>query len=212
MGGDVADRIVLQHARARHVAALRFLFAPGRDFHQHRQLLRLAHPRLQPLPGALGVEIIGFRRGQDFHFLADPVAAAALLQIGVERCEHVAQMGDVGDRVMHLLGGQRPARPVGETVGLVRPVTGDALDQLVIGDAVAITQHHGRDLRIEDRMRNGAGLVPDDLDVLAGGVEHLQHRLVPHQFEERLEVDPWASVSITTASSALAICTTQSRG
>ena len=32
-------------------------------------------------------------------------------------------------------------------------------------------------------------LVPDDLDVLAGGVEHLQHLLVAHQFEERLEVD-----------------------
>ena len=39
-------------------------------------------------------------------------------------------------------------------------------------------------------MRYGAGLVPDDLDVLAGGVEHLEHRLVPHQLEERLEVDP----------------------
>ena len=90
---------------------------------------------------------------------------------------------------MHLLGRQRPARPVGEAVGLVRPVAGDALDELVIGDAVAITQHHGCDLRIEDRVRNGAGLVPDDLDVLAGGVKHLQHRLVPHQFEERLEVD-----------------------
>ena len=90
---------------------------------------------------------------------------------------------------MHLVVGQRPARPVRETVGLVRPVAGDALDQLVIGDAVAITQHHGGDLGIEDRMRNGAGLVPDDFDVLAGGVEYLQHRLVAHQFEERLEVD-----------------------
>jgi hypothetical protein len=104
---------------------LRFLLAPGRDFHQHRELLRLAHPRLEPLPGALGVEIVGLRRGQDFHFLADPVAAAALLQVGVERRKNVAQMGDVGDRVMHLLGRQRPARPVGEAVGLVGrwPVT-----------------------------------------------------------------------------------------
>ena len=31
--------------------------------------------------------------------------------------------------------------------------------------------------------------MPDDLDVLAGGVEYLQHFLVGHQFEERLEVD-----------------------
>ena len=59
VGGDVADRIVLQHAAARHVAALRFLLAPGRDLHQHREFLRLAHPRLQPLPGALGMEVVG---------------------------------------------------------------------------------------------------------------------------------------------------------
>ena len=189
MGGDVADRIVLQHPAARHVAALRLLFAPGRDLHQHRQLFRLAYPRLQPLPGAFGVEVVGLRRGQDFHFLADPFAAAALLEIGVEGREHVAQMGDVGDRIVHLLGGQRPARPVGKAVGLVRPVAGDALDQLVIGNAIAIAEHHGRHLGVEDRVGNGAGLVPDDLDVLAGGVEDLQHRLVAHQIEERLEVE-----------------------
>ena len=90
---------------------------------------------------------------------------------------------------MHLLFGQRPARPVGEAVGLVRPVAGDALDQLVIGDAVAIAEHHGGHLGVEDRMRNGVGLVPDDLDVLPGGMEHLQHLLVAHQLEERLQVD-----------------------
>ena len=32
-------------------------------------------------------------------------------------------------------------------------------------------------------------LVPDDLDVLPGGVEHLHHLLVRHQLEERREVD-----------------------
>ena len=70
-------------------------------------------------------------------------------------------------------------------MGLVRAVAGDALDQLVIGDAVAIAEHHGRHLGVEDRVRNGAGLVPDDFDVLAGGVKNLQHRLVAHQIEER---------------------------
>ncbi|MGY3649014.1 hypothetical protein ACVWW2_004305 [Bradyrhizobium sp. LM4.3] len=90
---------------------------------------------------------------------------------------------------MHLLLGQRPARPVGKAVGLVGPVAGDLLDQRVVGDAVAVAEHHGRDLGVEHRVRNDVGLVPDDLDVLAGGVEHLQHALVGHQLEERLEVD-----------------------
>ena len=60
LGGDIADGVVFQHAAARHVAGLRLLFAPGRDFHQHGELLRLAHPRLQPLPGTFGVKVVGF--------------------------------------------------------------------------------------------------------------------------------------------------------
>jgi len=59
MGRDVADRVILEYAAARNVAALRLLFAPGRDFHQHGQLPWLAHPGLQPFPGTLGVEVVG---------------------------------------------------------------------------------------------------------------------------------------------------------
>ena len=68
-------------------------------------------------------------------------------------------------------------------------MAGDALDQLVVGDGIAIAEHHGRDLGVEDRVRNDPGLMPDDFDVLARGVEDLQHLLVGHQLEERLEVD-----------------------
>ena len=198
---------------ARHVAALRLLLAPGRDLDQHRELPRLAHPRLQPFPGALGVEIVGPGRGQNLHLLADPVVAAALLQVGVERCEHVAQMGDVGDRVMQLLVGERPARPVGEAVGLVGPVAGDALDQLVIGDAVAIAEHHRGHLGVEDRMRNGAGLVHRRSRCPAArhGTPSTPSRS-PISSKNGFRSMPGASVSITTASSGLAICTTQSRG
>ncbi len=63
------------------------------DFHQHREFLRLADPGLEPLPGAFGMKVVGAWRGEDVHFLADPFAAAALLQIGVQRREHVAQLG-----------------------------------------------------------------------------------------------------------------------
>ena len=68
-------------------------------------------------------------------------------------------------------------------------MAGDALDQLVIGDRFAIAEDHRRHLGVEDRMRQQAGAVPDDLDVLAGGVKNLQHALVGHQLEERGEVD-----------------------
>ena len=47
-----------------------------------------------------------------------------------------------------------------------------------------------------------SGLVPDDFDVLAGGVKDLDHLSSAISVEERREVDASASVSTTTASSA----------
>ena len=52
-----------------------------------------------------------------------------------------------------------------------------------------MTEHHGGDLGVEQRMRNRLGAVPDDFDILAGGVKHLQYALIAHQIEERGEVD-----------------------
>ena len=50
---------------------------------------------------------------------------------------------------------------------------GDLLDELVVGDAVAEAADHGRDLRVEHRMRDKPAEVEDDLDVLARRVEDL---------------------------------------
>ena len=52
-----------------------------------------------------------------------------------------------------------------------------------------MAQHHGGDLGVEQRLRNGLGAVPDDFDVLPCGVEDLQHPLVAHQVEKRSKVD-----------------------
>ena len=186
---DVADDVVLEHATARHVALLCFALAPGGDLDQHGELLGLAHPRLQALPGVLGLEAIGRGRGQHLHLLAHPVAAAALVEIGGELEVDVAQVGDVGDRVGELRLAQRPPRPIGEAVRLVEAVAGDALHELVIGDGIAVAQHHGGDLGIDDGARDDAGLVPAYLDVLPGGMEHLDDVLVRHQREEGSEVD-----------------------
>jgi hypothetical protein len=38
-------------------------------------------------------------------------------------------------------------------------------------------------------MRNDTGQMKHDLDVLPGGMKHLEHRLIRHQVEERLQVD-----------------------
>ena len=75
-------------------------------------------------------------------------------EIGGELEIDVAQMRHVGERVGELRVAERPPRPVGEAVRLVERVAGDALDQLVVGDRIAIAEHHGGDLGVEDRMRD----------------------------------------------------------
>ena len=46
-----------------------------------------------------------------------------------------------------------------------------------------------RDLGVDQGTRDEAGGMPADLDILAGGVEHLDDALVRHQLEQRLEVE-----------------------
>ncbi len=54
---------------------------------------------------------------------------------------------------------------------------------------VAMTERHGGDLGVEDRVRNDTGAVPDYFDILARGMKDLQHLFVGHQFKEGFEVD-----------------------
>jgi hypothetical protein len=76
-------------------------------------------------------------------------------------------------------------------VRFVERVAGDSLHQVVVGDRIAVAEDHGRDLRIEDRMRNELGRMPDNFDVLARGMKHLHHLLIRHQRIERRKVDAW---------------------
>ena len=79
--------------------------------------------------------------------------------------------------------------PVGEARGLVEPRAGDALHQLVVGDAVAEAADHRRHLCVEHRMRHEIAEMDDDFDVLARRVKDLDHRFIGHQPEERFQVD-----------------------
>ena len=135
------------------------------------------------------MRIVGLARGQHVHFLVQPVGAVFALQLGAEVLIDLDQMGDVGQRVVELLVGQRPVAPVGEARRLVEPRAGDALHELVVGNAVAEAADHRRDLRVEHRMRNQIAEMDDDFDVLPGGMEDLDHRLVGHQPEEGRQVD-----------------------
>ena len=73
---------------------------------------------------------------------------------------------------------------------LVELVAGDALHELVVGNRVAVAEHHGGDLTVENRVGNLLGQVPDDFNVLPRGVEYLDDLLVGQKVEKRREVDP----------------------
>ena len=137
----------------------------------------------------LGLEAIGRRRGEHFHLLAHPLRASALLEISGQLEIHIAQVCDIGRRIGELRLAERPTRPVGEAVRLVQGVAGDALHELVIRDGIAIAQHHGGDLRVDDRRRDGASFVPANFDILPGGVKYLGDVLVCHQCEKGSKID-----------------------
>ena len=54
--------------------------------------------------------------------------------------------------------------------------------------------------------------MPDDFDVLARGVKDLEHALIGHQIEERLQIDAGSQRIDHHRLVGLAICATQSSG
>ena len=68
-------------------------------------------------------------------------------------------------------------------------VAGDAGHELVVGNRIAIAEHHGGNLSIDQRRRNDSGGVPADFDVLARRVKDLDHGRIGHQRKEGSEID-----------------------
>src|SRR4029453_7469312 len=101
----------------------------------------------------------------------------------------VAQMRHVGKRVIQLLFRKRPAAPVSEARRLVDLDALGAVDELIVGDGIAEAANHRGNLRVEDRMRDEAAAVVDNLDILARGMEDFENGRIGHQLEEWLEVE-----------------------
>ena len=98
-------------------------------------------------------------------------------------------MGDISQRIDQLLFRQGTVAPVGEARRLVELHAGQAVDELVVGNRVAKTTHHGGHLRVEDRVRDQPAQMEDDFDILPRRMENLHDIGVGHQFEKRLQAD-----------------------
>jgi len=186
--GDLDQRFVLQDAAPRQIATLRFLFPPGRDLAQDRKEPRLVAAQLEPTPGLARRDAVGGGVGQHRHFLLHPVGAPALLDAAPELLISRAEMGHVAQRILQLSLGQGAVRPVREARGFVDASAGQFAGQRLVADRVAEAADHRRDLGIDDRGRDVAGLMKEDLDVLPRGVEYLEDIRIDHQRVERREV------------------------
>ena len=98
-------------------------------------------------------------------------------------------MHNVAERISELAVGEGAAAPIGEARGLVQVAVQQPLHQHGVAHRLAEAADHGRDLRVEDRMRDHPRQMMNDFNVLARGMEDLQHPLVDHQVEEGLEVE-----------------------
>src|SRR5205823_892786 len=59
--------------------------------------------------------------------------------------------------------------------------------QLSIADLMAISQHRGRHLRIEDGARHSTSLDGEDFEILAPRMHDLQDPIVSQEIEQRIE-------------------------
>ena len=134
--------------------------------------------------------LVGLAVGENAHLLVEPICPPRGIDLRLQVLVHVAQVGDVGQRVAQLLVGQRAPAPVGESRGFVEVDAGHLLHEVHVRNRLAEAAHHGGDLRIEHGTGHEPGLGEDDLDVLARGVEDLGDALVRHQCPERGKVEP----------------------
>ena len=117
------------------------------------------------------------------------MAAAGFVKLPGQFQIDLTQMGDVAQRIVELPLAERPARPVGEARALVQIGLGDPAHQGLVAGLVAIAADHRRDLGVEHRRRDQGGEIVEDFHILSRRVEHLDHVLVRHQFEQRRKID-----------------------
>ena len=84
---------------------------------------------------------------------------------------------------------QGPMRPVGEARDLVETGADDLRDQAIVGHRFTEAADHGGDLGVEDRRGQLAEKVEEDLQVLSGRMEDLQHLRIGQEPAQGGQVD-----------------------
>ena len=98
-------------------------------------------------------------------------------------------MGHVGQPIFELAFGKRTPRPVGEARGLVDLGVGDLARQGLVRRRFAEAADHRHDLGVEQGIGDDAAFMPENLDVLPPGMQHLDDARVLEKREKRRQVD-----------------------
>lgn len=136
------------------------------------------------LPDVFGMHDIGFRVGKSGKFFVKPVSAAAFGQFAAQMFINGYQMGNVGKRIFKLFGVQRAQTPVGKAAAFVQLNAENGFDQVFVADRFAEAENLSGRLRVEQRFGNETGLMVNDFDVLAAGMEDFDHFRVVQYGEE----------------------------
>ena len=127
-------------------------------------------------------------RGQRLHFLFEPAAAAEPVELFKERVAQRRQVAHVVHRVGQLRGAQGAARPVGAGMGFIDLDAHQAPHELAVADLGGQDGQGCGHLRVEQGC-NGAEQRPQDLEVLAGGVQDLHRPGAGQGRPKRFEID-----------------------
>ncbi len=174
-----------QHAIARLVARTGLTLAPGRQHLEHGKLLRLEPPGLLHI--TVGFIGIGFAL-QVGHQLGTILQYPGTLVLGQLRQQCFVQFGQmlgILGGILHLHAAQRPLQPVRARFALGQLDADYRLDQPRVAHGETDIQVTGRQLGVEQRLRQATGQTQQYFEVFAAGVQHFHHRRVLQQRGKR---------------------------
>ena len=114
--------------------------------------------------------------------------APLLLQFLLHMLIHAGKINNVVGSIAQLRFRQGTARPVGEGIDLLKRHAALGADQGPVADLLRVPQKRRRNLRVEQRLRKHAHLMPQDLKVLPAGVQHLHDAGILEQRGQHMQV------------------------
>jgi hypothetical protein len=143
-------------------------------------------------PQLVGAALPGAPSAVELHLFLDPLRSTPLGEHFFQSIRDLVQIEHVVQRVLHLGIAQRAPAPVRGALSLFQVHVQHPAHEIGVADLLSHADQRSRDLRVEEVAGDlAAALVPEDLQILAAGVEEDPDFRVGNQIPERFEIlDP----------------------